>query len=152
MNNVIITSCTIEDGAGLAHNNIPAFWTDPNWVLIWRGKTLEYVTSQAARRMPALLLRDRLHARHQKAVNSHSGAIVGYARWILPTQSGETRESLDRLWAAAQVPAVSKEVERNAKRELEKADWSYDHAMDELDAPMIETKNRLMEGKRFLRT
>ena len=141
-----IDSCTIDDGPAIAYNNISAFWTDPNWVLLWRGKTLDHVISQSVRRQPYNLLKDPARYRHLKAVDIMSGAIVGYARWILPEADTE-----DKLWSSARVPAVSQENEREAKREFDAADWNFDHAMDVLDPPMNEMKHRLMKEKRYLR-
>lgn len=146
---IFITSCTIADGPAIARNNIPAFWTDSTWVLMWPGKTCEYVTAQAARRMPATLLKDPAHVRHQKAVNAQSGAIVGYARWILPRLDDEI--AARGRWTAARVPAVSEAQQREADRERDAADWEYDHALDDLDEQMLEVKRRLMDGKRYMR-
>lgn len=146
--NLIITSCIIADGPAIARNNIPAFWTDSTWVLMWPGKTCEYVTAQAARRMPATLLRDPTHVRHQKAVNAQSGAIVGYVRWVSPLMDDEN--AAGSRWTTARVPAVSEAQQREAERERDAASWEYDHALDGLDEQMLEMKWRLMHGKRYL--
>ena len=149
--NIIITSCSIDDGPAIARNNISAFWTDPTWPLIWPGKTLEYVISQAVRRMPATLLKDPEHSRHQKAIDIQSGAILGYARWILPKVNDNDDEAVAERWPAARVPAVSESQQRNAACERDAADWNYDHALDVLDEPMMEMKHRLMDGKGHMR-
>ncbi|MCJ1270781.1 hypothetical protein MMC22_010678 [Lobaria immixta] len=147
-NNIIITSCTIADGPNIARNNIAASWTDSSWVLMWPGKTCEYVTAQAARRMPATLLKDPAHVRHQKAVNAQSGAIVGYVRWVLPPANDENAGG--SRWTAARVPAVSEAQHREAEGERDAADWKYDHALDDLDEQMLEMKRRLMDEKRYM--
>ncbi|KFZ23113.1 hypothetical protein V502_02409 [Pseudogymnoascus sp. VKM F-4520 (FW-2644)] len=36
-----IEGCTVNDAAGLARNNKPAYWTDPTWVLNWEDRRLE---------------------------------------------------------------------------------------------------------------
>ncbi|MCJ1472256.1 hypothetical protein MMC13_000903 [Lambiella insularis] len=147
-----ISSCTVDDGPALGHLNVSAFWTDPTWVLIWRGKTVDYVALQAARRMPRNLLTDTAHRRHQKAVDINFGAVVGYARWILPDTATEAAAvgSPDSLWPEARVPAVSKEREDEAEAEFTDADWSFDHALDQLDGLVIEIQNRIMKGKDYL--
>ena len=103
--------------------------------------------------MPRNLLTDAAKRRHQKAVDISSGAVVGYARWILPETGTEAAagESPDGLWPEARVPAVSKEREDEAEVEFADADWSFDHALDELDEPIMEMKTRIMKGKDYLR-
>ena len=147
-----VAPCTIEDGPALARNNMSAFWTDSTWVLIWRGKTLEYVIEQATRRTPHNLLDDPARRRHQKAIDTKTGALVGYLRWILPekgpisTAAGGPAD----MWLDAQVPAVNEERRREAEREFTAADWEYSHASDELDAPMLAIKERLLKQKEYL--
>jgi hypothetical protein len=82
-----IEGCTVDDAAGLAQNNMIAYWTDPTWVLLWEKKSPEYVVAQCAKRFPKNLLADRSHKRHQKVVDVETGQIVGYCRWI-PSQIG----------------------------------------------------------------
>ncbi|KAL2129169.1 hypothetical protein VTI74DRAFT_8122 [Chaetomium olivicolor] len=79
-----ITHVTAADGPALARANIPAFWADRHWQLVWRHRTLEYHISQVALRYPRNLLRNRETARHQKAVDPVTGEILGYIRWSLP--------------------------------------------------------------------
>ena len=153
MSRFVVTSCTINDGLALAHNNISAFWTDPSWVLMWPGKTLDQVIAEAVRRMPHNLLMEPTWRRHQKAVDTRFGTIVGYARWILPDANIDVpaASNQDAVWPTAQVPNVGKEQEREAASEFAAADWSYNHALDELDEPILGMKSRLMEGKHYLR-
>ena len=102
--------------------------------------------------MPHNLLTDRAHRRHQKAVDVNSGAVVGYARWILPDTCAENTPIglLDILWSTAQIPTVSQERVLEAKREFDAADWSFDHTMEELDPLVIEMRERLMKQKMYL--
>ena len=72
----VISQCRVADGAALAANSIPAFWADPNWVLAWRHRTLEYHVSQIALRFPRNLLNNRVALRHQKAVDLETGRIL----------------------------------------------------------------------------
>jgi hypothetical protein len=55
------------------------------------------------------------------------------------------------LWPEAVVPPVSEEREQMLRQEAEKADWDYDRALDELDEPMLEMKERLMGEKKYMR-
>jgi hypothetical protein len=142
-----VAPCSIDDGPALAKVHISAFWTDPTWVVIWPGKTLEYVTSQYVLRMPHTLLLDPIHRRHQKVVDIDKGTIIGYARWMLPEID---IVNLNAIWRTAQVPRVSEERERNAGREYTFADYSFDHSLDELDKPLDEMMNRLISQKNYI--
>ena len=66
-----LSSLTIADGRSVGLNNVPAFWQDPAWRLIWTrvGKSLEYVTEQAAQRGSNFLFIDREHRRTLKVVD-----------------------------------------------------------------------------------
>ncbi|MCJ1433060.1 hypothetical protein MMC27_002419 [Xylographa pallens] len=148
-----ISPCSISDGPTLGHINVHAFWTDPTWVLIWHGQTAEHVALQGARRMARNLLTDPAHRRHQKAVDVASGAVVGFARWILPSASTQAAAGPhpETLWPEARVPAVSKKRADEAEREYAAAEWSFDDGLAELDRPVTEMKARLMDGKAYLR-
>lgn len=138
-----ILACNLADGPALARNNIAAFWTDSTWVLMWPGKTCEYVTSQAALRIAHNLFSNREKWRHLKAVDTATGNLVGYVRWVLPEDDGE-----GKVWPSALGPAWSAEEMEKARRESQSADWEFDHGLDGLDDGI---KERLMEGKRYLR-
>ncbi|KAK8855314.1 acyl-CoA N-acyltransferase [Apiospora arundinis] len=131
-----IRGCTVADAQGLAYNNIGAFWESPGYKLLWTGRTLEYVTANAAKRMPRNLLKDRAHQRHQLVVDVETGHIVGYARWILP----------DRLvgdWLEAQTPAVSAKEEHDFTRDFNEADWSF------IDLPNMDDHVHVAKAKYF---
>lgn len=98
--------------------------------------------------MPQNLLTDPSRRRHQKAVDSVTGELVGYARWVLP-EAGVNGE-MDNLWPEARVPRISEHEARIAKKEYENADWEYDHGLDHLDAPITATKNGLMSEQNYL--
>lgn len=83
MASFVLSQCSVADGTALAANSIPAFWVDPHWVLAWRHRTLEYHISQIALRFPRNLLNNREALRHQKAVDTETSRILGYARWCL---------------------------------------------------------------------
>jgi hypothetical protein len=111
-----VEACRVEDAVEIAHSNISAFWNDPNWVLMWRDKSKDYVISQAIRRSAWNLLKDPTQYRHQKVQDSYTGAIVGYARWILPTRTDTG------FWNEAIVPRVSQQEADAAEKEFQDAD------------------------------
>ncbi|PWY72975.1 hypothetical protein BO70DRAFT_341983 [Aspergillus heteromorphus CBS 117.55] len=127
-----ISQCSVADGAALAANNIPAFWADPNWVLAWRHRTLEYHISQVALRFPRNMLNDRETLRHQKAVDLETGRIVGYARWSLPPSHEINPDDGTPTWPEAQVPAVEPEKEAEIRRLAETAIWDPNEDADVL--------------------
>ncbi|KAE8155001.1 hypothetical protein BDV25DRAFT_170325 [Aspergillus avenaceus] len=77
--------------AGTSRNNIAAFWEDPSWAILWPSD-----------RQPRSLLRNRECLRHQKAVDTNAGGVVGYARWVLPG-SRSCNGDCSIVWAEAQV-------------------------------------------------
>jgi hypothetical protein len=145
-----ITGCSIADGAALSHNNMSAFWQDPNWVLCWKHTTLEKHILEAAKRFPRNLLNDREVLRHQKAVDPETGRVVGYARWILPVSHAKLEDG-EPAWLEAQVPAVGEEEEAEIRRIAETADWKWLPGAEVLDIPVSRIKKELLEGKEYLR-
>lgn len=140
----VVTGCVAADGPALAYNNMSAFWTDPTWILVWdRGQTREYIIEQASQRLPLALLTDTTHKLHQKVVDSETGKIVGYCRWILPDRlAGE--------WLDAQTPAVSAEEEHEYAKSHASADWRTRREMDALDVPATAIKDRLTRLKEYM--
>ncbi|KAK0622750.1 hypothetical protein B0T14DRAFT_535825 [Immersiella caudata] len=98
-----ITSVTTADSAALAANS--------------RHRTLDYHTPQFALRCPRNLLRNRATARHEKAVDTTTGKVVGYARWSLP-------EGYPDAWPEA--------IIRVAERAVWDPDWSSDELLDKV--------------------
>ncbi|KAK0639827.1 acyl-CoA N-acyltransferase [Cercophora newfieldiana] len=146
-----ISPVTVADGPALAAVCIPAFWTDPHWRLEWRHRTLDYHISQVALRYPRNLLRNRLTARHQKAVDNTTGEILGYARWSLPashaTTPVENGTDAEPAWPEALVPPVSADEEAEIVRVADTAVWDPDLTSDPLlDAPMTIKGEILAQG------
>ncbi|KAJ7830140.1 acetyltransferase [Mycena olivaceomarginata] len=95
----------LADAPHVAHNNMSAFWTDPSWRLLWPSITLPYLISQY-----------RATLRHQKAIDPATGALLGYARWMVPgTKEAE--------WLDAQVKDVESEAERQGIEERANGAW-----------------------------
>lgn len=117
-----ISGCTVADGAALSANNIPAFWADPHWVLTWRHRTLEYHILQVTRRFTRNLLNNRDTNRHQKAIDTGTGRLMGYARWHVPSEYATTPDGTP-AWPEAVVPAISPEEEAEIRRIAETAHW-----------------------------
>jgi hypothetical protein len=105
MSTYTIAQCTVADGAALADNNIPANYMNQHWILMWRHRTLEHHIAQVAKRMPRTLMDDRESKRHEKALDSQTGRLLGYARWHVPP-SHATNTDGTPAWPEAVVPAV----------------------------------------------
>ena len=95
-----------------------SFWTDAQWIHLWRPHPLDFAIQQASLREPWSLLRTRLLRRHEKAVDARTGETVGYARWILPDVEGA-----EEWWGGAQVEDMEPEEQEVAKRDFESAEW-----------------------------
>ncbi|KAJ5636272.1 uncharacterized protein N7484_009585 [Penicillium longicatenatum] len=128
----VLSQCRVADGAALAANSIPAFWAGPHWVLAWRHRTLEYHISQIALRFPRNMLNNREALRHQKAMDTETGRILGYARWRLPPSYGISPDDGTPIWPEAQVPAVEPEEEAEIRRLAETVVWDPNDDADEL--------------------
>ncbi len=145
-----ITQVTVADGPALARTNIPAFWADPHWRLEWRHRTLDYHISQVALRYPRNLLRNRATARHQKAVDTVTGEILGYARWSIPASPSAI--STAAAWPEALVPAVSAEEEAEIARVADTAVWDPDCTSDPLLDGMREIQKEILGRKTYIST
>ncbi|GKT47215.1 uncharacterized protein ColSpa_07396 [Colletotrichum spaethianum] len=139
-----IEPCTVADAPALARNNMSAFWTNPNWNLLWPKDTkLEFLIEQVTERMPNNLIRDRATLRHQKAVDPETGALVGYARWELPAGYEGAAE-----WADSQIADVSEE-EKMAFKKRSDAAWWEPKSMDGID-DCVPEKTRILAEKPYI--
>jgi len=147
---VIIQGCTVADGPALAHNNVPAFWQDTNWVIGWRHTTQDAVVSSFETRIARNLLRDREHLRHLKAVDAETGRVVGYVRWALPdSRAADVTSQREPSWADAQVPALN-EQDAKAVEEAAQKNWMTYKAVGNLDDILIAKKNEIMAQQDFI--
>jgi hypothetical protein len=144
MSNYRVEGCTVLDAAGLAQNNMSAFWTDPTWILVWeKGRTLESIIEACTKRMPNNLLNDRAHKRHLKAVDTETGAIVGYARFLVP----------DRLagdWLEAQTPDVSETDKKKFDELFATADWTFRRGTGNIDEPVHPIMEKYKSRKEYM--
>ena len=123
-------SLTVDDAAGLAKSNVTAFYEETWWrILFPPTRTRESLIQAVTARSPRNLLTARDVRRHQKVVDSATGELVGYARWILP-------ESLAHEWMEAQVPSVSEAYERRDEKMFDWQDFTRRNAMAKLAAPI----------------
>ncbi|KAE8372210.1 acyl-CoA N-acyltransferase [Aspergillus bertholletiae] len=146
-----IEPCSVDDAAALAHNNMAAFWQDSNWIILWpKDMKQEFIIRQSTKRQPRNLLRDREKVRHQKAVDPATGAVVGYARWILP--SGHfTAGDGSPAWVEAQVPDVSEDEKKRYQELAESAWWSPRQDMDSLDDKNHVVMDRILAEKPYIK-
>ncbi|KAH6645858.1 hypothetical protein BKA67DRAFT_695810 [Truncatella angustata] len=135
--------CTVDDAAGIARNNMSAYWTDTTWKLNFKDRELEDIIVQCTKRIPTNLLNDRATKRHQKVVDTQTGTVIGYARWIMP----------DRLtgdWLEAQAPEVSKEEEKEFMEQFCSADWMRQPDRTGLGQPLADIMERLLRAKDYI--
>ena len=99
--------------------------------MLHEGKTLETVIDNCILRMPSNLLTDRAVRRHQKIVDSTTGGIVAYARWILPESHADS-------WLEAQVPDVNEDEMKLFLARRKEANWSVRDDMPGFDDPLYE--------------
>lgn len=141
----------MADGAGLARNNIAAFWRDPAWALLWpEAIDLEFLIEQSAKRQPRNLLRNQEFLRHQKAVDLATGDVVGYARWVLPVGRSLNGDG-GTPWEEAQVPAVSEDEEMRFTRQAEAAWWKPRSDISGMDDEINAIMERTIADKACIR-
>ncbi|KAI1412367.1 acyl-CoA N-acyltransferase [Hypoxylon sp. FL1857] len=146
-----IEGCTVADAAALARNNMSAFWEDPTWILLWPKEiTREFMIEQAAKRYPRLLLSARETTRHQKAVDPATGALVGYARWILPP-SHSTTEDGNPEWPKAQVPDVSEDERKQFEELAQSAWWNGREEMRNIDDKNDVVMDRILAERLYIK-
>ncbi|PPJ59490.1 hypothetical protein CBER1_02463 [Cercospora berteroae] len=146
----IITNCVVEDSDELTRNNISAFWSNTNWRLAWSHRTLESHISEMAKRAPHNLVSGREQKRHQKAVDSETGRIVGYIRWLLPPSHTRLADGTP-AWPEAMVPAVREEKEAEFERLARTIIWDPQPGADALIAPVKQAEDAILAAKSYMR-
>ena len=79
-----IHAVSVSDTHGLARTMMGAWFGDPHWVKLWYQPVLEDIISACEERLPWNLVSGDKNKRHQKVVETKTGEVVGYARWVLP--------------------------------------------------------------------
>lgn len=99
-----------------------AFWTDAHWRILWQpDMTLEDIISDCTERLPRILTRGRELKRHLKVVDTTSGEIVGYSRYILPDDHASTWPEAQAVEPTAEERAA---IERKFKSTLTEEGYS----------------------------
>jgi hypothetical protein len=145
-----ITGVDVADGPALARNNMSAFWTDTNWILLWPGISLDTLIASATTRIPRNLLSDRVMLRHEKVVDEETGKLVGYARWVLPVSQVVGPDGGARVWPEARVSQVSTEEEKRINKAAESAWWNPSGHMGGLDDPLVAAKMDILAQKDYI--
>ncbi|KAI0851887.1 acyl-CoA N-acyltransferase [Daldinia vernicosa] len=146
-----IERCTVADAAALARNNMSAFWEDPNWKLIWsKETTLDMLIENNAKRYPRILATDREKKRHEKAVDPATGELVGYARWVLPSEHLAAEDGSPE-WAEAQVPDVSDEEKARFEELAKSARLATRKEADGMDDRNDEVLARLLAAGTYIK-
>lgn len=147
-----IKGCTVADAAALARNNMAAFWEDPTWSLVWpKDISLEFLIEQSTKRQACNLLRSREDTRHQKATDPATGALVGYARWILPPSHVAAVDG-GPMWAEVQVPDVDEAERKHHEQLAASAWWNPREEMNDIDAKNNLVKERILAEKPYIST
>ena len=144
-----IEPCTFDDAQALARNNMSAFWEDPTWILMWPNIKLEFIIEQSAKRQPRNLLRNREQMRHLKTIDPTTGAVVGYARWELPSSHCITGEGTP-VWAEFQMPDVSDEEKKRFDGLAESSWWKARSDMSGIDDKNMEAMKRILAKKLYM--
>lgn len=108
---ISITVADVTLAPSIANAMVSARWKDPHWVALFRSDiSCSKVTLDTAQRLPWNLISGRASNRHHIAIDSTTGEVVAYARWILP----EHLAFVDPVnWPEAQVqePTAAQGVE-----------------------------------------
>lgn len=126
----LVPNCTVDDAVGLANSNMTAFYGEPWWNMNW-DKPLDAIIESATARMPTNLLKERDVRRQQKVIDTATGQIVGYARWILPASHADS-------WLDAQVPDVSEQDKARFQAAYEAVDWAIRPEVEGSDDLVVE--------------
>ncbi|KAK3356617.1 hypothetical protein B0T25DRAFT_497272 [Lasiosphaeria hispida] len=151
-----ISGCTVDDAGALGTNNAGAFWGQPYWRMIWPDDAqLSYLSEQMSKRIAThVLLVDRDERRHEKAVDKKTGALLGYARWLLPPALRSDGPHSE--WPEALVPDVDTETKKAFRDLADSADWkpgSHKTVIntDELDDKVSAVKDRILAEHEYMK-
>ena len=108
-----------KDNQGLSQAMMTAFIQDPHWALLWPGMSLEQIIDGSIHRLPQNLISGRERKRYQKVIETGTGEIVGYSRWLLPPRlQGREAGGKATFWPEAEIPEPTPE-----QREHYEAKW-----------------------------
>jgi hypothetical protein len=135
-----IRPVTASDAPALAAVLMSAWQSDPHWAAGWNYATLEQMTAWSSERTPYQLISDRATKRHQMAVSTETGEIVGYARWELPPSLAS-----QDAWLEARVADVGEEEREGYKRRFEGVDEKEGMPSRKGNEEMFEYRGRELE-------
>ena len=147
-------SVSVADTPGLTQTMMRACNGDPHWVTLWvHPPVMEELILASEGRLPWNLINAEKSKRHQKAVDTATDEVVGYARWDLPPVLAEKRG-----WEEAQllVDDITSEervhIENKFKVVTENARIKgLDHAhMDFRNKPLVEADARINKNGPYL--
>jgi hypothetical protein len=82
---ISIQPINLADTPGLARTLMSAWYEDPHWRALWlQTPVLEALIHMASEGMSWSLVNSESRKRYKKAVDTATGEIVGYVRWVLP--------------------------------------------------------------------
>jgi ribosomal protein S18 acetylase RimI-like enzyme len=151
-----IEHVSTTDAAALSPVMMNAFSHDPHWRLLWAPLSqplpLASIITSTTARLPSNLTTGRSTKRHQKAIDSSTGRIVGYARWLLPEKCPAGLQ-----WKDAQVAEPTeeekKEFERLYQGEVDKdgrlKGLNYE-VMDKLSPALEEAEEEILNSGVYL--
>lgn len=149
-----IEPCSLDDVVPLSRNNCCAFWEQPMWRISWpKDADREEMIEKFRRRMNYRLMQDRDVVRHQKAVDPDTGALLGYARWILPrsrVSEGGGGDGYEPEWKEAQIPEISPEELERFKEASNAVEWNARKDMHDLDSKNEAAMKRIMSQRDYL--
>jgi hypothetical protein len=140
---------TLADAPGVARANMSAFYGNAHWRLLWPNMSLDEIIDGNEKRLPRNLVRGRATKRHQMVVDTSTGEVVGYARWILPKDSAIT-------WLEAQVPEPSPEEEERFEASWKSASeggrpQGVNRVMvDEMSGPLEAEEEAIIAGNSYI--
>ena len=135
-----IRPVTASDAPALATVLMSAWHSDPHWAAGWNYATLEQMTTWSSERTPYQLISDRATKRHQLAISTETGEIVGYARWELPPSLAS-----QDAWPEARVADVGEEEREEYKRRFEGVDEKEGMPSRKGNEEMFEFRGRELE-------
>lgn len=141
----VVQSVTANDAPGLARVMFSAFWHDIYWQKLWASNMdLEAIIKDCAERLPWNLISGRSVKRHLKVVDTTSGEIVGYSRYIIP-------DDRTGMWIEAQTAEPNPEEKLSYEKKFQNVTDNgrtrgLDYAMTaEFGGPLEEVEESILK-------
>ncbi|KAH8648271.1 hypothetical protein BGZ60DRAFT_499633 [Tricladium varicosporioides] len=151
---ISIQAVSVADTPRLARTMMGAWYGDPHWLTLWvRLPALGDLIYASEERLPWNLINGDKSKRYQKAIDTATGEVVGYARWVLPpilAEKGSWEEAhllVDEISSGERLDIENrfKAVTENGKIK------GLDHAqLDFRNRPLEEADARIIQNGPFL--